>query len=119
MVNNMADGYKIITEIDPHSIVSEQYRKLRTSIDFSSFNKDLKVINLTSTVPKEGKTITALNVAMVYAQSKQKTLIIDLDLRKPKIHRSFSISNQGGVSDYIINEHSIKNNIHKVNECQK
>jgi len=108
--------YKVITKLEPHSTVSEQYRKLRTSIDYSSLDKELKVINLTSTFPKEGKTATALNVATVYAQTKQKTLILDLDLRKPKIHRSFGLSNTGGVSDYILNEHAISKNIQHVDE---
>ena len=107
-------GYKVITNVEPHSSVSEQYRKLRTSIDFSSFNKEIKVINLTSTYPGEGKTVTCLNLATVYAQTKKKVLLIDMDLRKPKIHRAFNLPNNGGVSDYVKNDHSVKNNIDKI-----
>ena len=110
------NGYKVITNTDPHSVVSEQYRKLRTSIDFSSFNKKLKVINLTSAFPGEGKTVTALNLATVYAQTKKKVLIIDMDLRKPKIHRAFKLPNKGGVSDYVMNDHSIINNIDHITD---
>lgn len=109
-------NYKVITTIDPHSSISEQYRKLRTSIDYSSFDQELKVLNLTSTFPNEGKTITCINLATVYAQTKQKVLLLDLDLRKPKIHRAFGLSNKGGVSDYITNEHSIEKNIHHIDE---
>lgn len=111
----MAD-YKVVTEQDPHSSISEQYRKLRTSIDYSNLDKDLKVINLTSTYPKEGKTITCLNLATVYSQTNQKTLIIDMDLRKPKIHRAFNLPNKGGVSGYVTNQHAIKEGIIKVND---
>ena len=73
-------NYRVITNEDPHSVVSEQYRKLRTSIDFSSFNKKLQVINLTSTFPGEGKTVTCINLATVYAQTKKKVLLIDMHL---------------------------------------
>ena len=108
--------YKIISKLEPHSSISEQYRKLRTSIDFSSFNKDLKVINLTSAFPGEGKTVTCINLATVYAQSKQKTLMIDMDLRKPKIHRAFGLSNKGGLSDFITTNLAIEKNIHKIDK---
>ena len=108
--------YKVITNTEPHSAISEQYRKLRTAIDFSTFNKELKIISLTSASPGEGKTVTCINLATVYAQTKQKTLLIDMDLRKPKIHRAFSLSNKGGISDFITNTHSIDKNINKIND---
>ncbi len=108
--------YNVITKNDPHSSISEQYRKVRSSIDFSNLDKDYKVVNLTSTFPGEGKTVTALNLATVYAQTKQKTLVIDMDLRKPKIHRAFKVPNKGGVSDYVTNEHSISEGIERVDD---
>ena len=108
--------YKAITKLEPRSIVSEQYRKLRTSIDYSTFNKELKVINITSTFPNEGKTITGINLATVYAQSNLKTLLIDMDLRKPKIHRSFGLSNSNGISDYITEGNLVDQYIDKVDE---
>lgn len=109
-------NYSVITNEDPHSAVSEQYRKIRTSIDFSSIDNELKVINLTSTYPGEGKTVTAINLATVYAQTKQKTLLIDMDLRKPKIHRAFKLKNQGGVCEYVKNDHKINEDIVEVND---
>jgi len=110
----MSNDYKVITNIDPHSVASEQYRKLRTSIDFSSSNNKMQVINLTSTFPGEGKTVTCLNLATVYAQTKKKVLVIDMDLRKPKIHKVFNLSNKGGVSDYVMNNHTISKSIDKI-----
>jgi capsular exopolysaccharide synthesis family protein len=109
-------NYSVITNEEPHSAISEQYRKVRTAIDFSNLDKELKVLNLTSTYPGEGKTVTAINLATVYSQTKQKTLIIDLDLRKPKIHRAFKMKNDGGVCDYVQNDHHIKEGIEQVNE---
>lgn len=101
------ENLKIITNQHPHSLVSEQYRKLRTNIDFLNTDKKMTVINITSTYPEEGKTLTCANLANVYAQRKQKTLIIDMDLRKPKIHRLFNVSNNTGLGDYILNDDPI------------
>ncbi len=108
--------YSVITNEEPHSSVSEQYRKIRTAIDYSSLDKEMKVINLTSTYPGEGKTVTALNIATVYAQTKQKTLVIDMDLRKPKNHRAFNLRNHGGVCEYVKNDHEISDDIVQVDE---
>jgi capsular exopolysaccharide synthesis family protein len=108
--------YKVITNEDPHNTVSEQYRKLRTNIDFSSIDKEYKVINLTSTIPGEGKTVTCLNLAEVYAQTSKKTLIIDLDLRKPKIHRAFKLPNQGGIKAYIMGDKTIEEVVEQVDK---
>ena len=108
--------YKAITKLEPRSIVSEKYRKLRTAIDYSTFNKELKVINITSAFPNEGKTVTGINLATVYAQSNLKTLIIDMDLRKPKIHRSIGLSNSNGISDYITEGNLVDQYIDKVDE---
>ena len=107
-------SYRVITREEPRSAVSEQYRKVRTSIDFSSLDKELKVINMTSANPSEGKTVTCINVATVYSQMEKKVLLIDMDLRKPKIHRAFDISNSGGVSGYIMDK-NLKNNVQEIN----
>jgi len=79
-------SYVPISDKEPHSIITEQYRKLRTNIELSNFNQEIKSIALTSTMAMEGKTVTSINLATVYAQSGMKTLLIDMDLRKPKIH---------------------------------
>lgn len=103
---NQMGSYVPISQKEPHSIITEQYRKLRTNIELSSFNKEIKVIALTSTLAMEGKTVTSINLATVYAQSGMKTLLIDMDLRKPKIHRGFKKINQIGLSDMIM--HGLK-----------
>jgi len=106
--------YQPITQADPHSIVSEQYRKLRTNIDLSDFNKEVKSMAITSSFKEEGKTLTCINLATVYAQSEQKTLLIDMDLRKPKIHRGFKLSNEKGLSNIIKDKLSKEEAIHQV-----
>lgn len=108
-------SYIPITQIEPSSIVSEQYRKLRTNIELSNFNDEIKVIGLTSTFAKEGKTVTSINLATVYAQSELKTLLIDMDLRSPKVHRGFKLVNDIGLSDIIAKHLDPKEVIHKIN----
>lgn len=108
-------NYIPISEKEPQSIITEQYRKLRTNIELSSFNEEIKVIGLTSTMAMEGKTVTSINLATVYAQSHKKTLLIDMDLRKPKIHRGFKVINQIGLSDMITHHLSIDQAVQIIN----
>lgn len=109
-------SYIPISTKEPHSIITEQYRKLRTNIELSNFNQDLKTIALTSTFAMEGKTITSINLATVYAQSGKKTLLIDMDLRKPKIHRGFRKINQIGLSDMILHNLTIEEAVQEVGD---
>lgn len=106
-------SYRIVTKEEPRSVISEQYRKLRTSIDFSNLDKEIKVMNLTSTFPGEGKTVTAINIATVYAQTGKKVLVVDMDLRKPKIHRAFHLTNKGGIGGFLEEGGDITSKIQK------
>jgi len=108
--------YKVISNDDPHSTISEQYRKLRTNIDFSSIDKKIKVINFTSAFPGEGKTLTCLNLATVYSQTKKKTLLIDMDLRRPKIHRAYKVANKNGINECVLETCNIDDNIVKIDD---
>ena len=88
----------------PQSVVSESYRGLRTSLQFVFKNKDIKgskIILVTSSVSGEGKTFNAINLASVMALSGKKTILIGLDLRKPKIHLNFDINKDIGVSNFL------------------
>ena len=109
-------SYIPISTKEPHSIITEQYRKLRTNIELSNFNHDMKTIALTSTFAMEGKTVTSINLATVYAQSGKKTLLIDMDLRKPKIHRGFKKINQIGLSDMILHNLTVEEAVQVVND---
>lgn len=91
----------IITDINPKSPISEAYRTLRTNIDFSSIDEQLKVIMLTSAGPGEGKSTTATNLAVAFAQSDRKVLIIDADLRKPTMHHTFMTTNRWGLTNIL------------------
>lgn len=94
----------IITVKNPKSPVSEAYRILRTNIQFSSPDKKIQSILITSSGPSEGKTTTSVNLAVTMAQSGNKTILIDCDQRKPKVHKLISITNQIGLSNLLIGE---------------
>ena len=92
----------LIVEKQPKSIPAESYRSLRTNIQYSSFDKEVKRILVTSSEPGEGKSTTAGNLALAFSQDEKKVLLIDCDLRKPSIHKKFRISNNIGLSDVVI-----------------
>ena len=95
-------NFEFIVAQKPDSIPSEAFRALRTRVQFSKIGKDaLKTILITSPAPNEGKTTIAINLAGTFAQSNKKTLIIDSDLRKPRIHSVFKESRSPGLIDYL------------------
>lgn len=106
----------LIVEREPKSIAAEAYRTLRTNIQYSSFDKELKTIIVTSSEPSEGKTVTSGNLALAMAQSDKKVLLIDCDLRRPNIHKKFNISNEIGLSNYLVGEASLEKVLIKYNE---
>lgn len=94
--------------IKPRSSVSEAYRATRTSIYFSSTSKSAKTILITSVEPKEGKTTTASNLALVMAQSGDRVLLVDADLRKPMVHDVFGLANESGLTEVLADEASVE-----------
>lgn len=100
----------LITLMDQGSPVSEQYRTIRTNIQFaSSADQEIKSIVITSSGPGEGKSTTSANLAVVFANSGQKVLLIDADLRKPTIHKTFNLLNNEGFSNLISTQENISN----------
>ena len=83
---------------DSSSITSEAYRMVRTNLDYL----DLKVINFTSTSVGEGKSETIVNVATSFAMIGKKVLLIDCDLRKPKVHKNFNLNRAMGLTDILV-----------------
>lgn len=104
-----------IVERDPKSIAAETYRTLRTNIQYSSFDKQYRVILITSSEPGEGKSTTAGNLALCLAQGDKKVILIDCDLRKPSLHKKFKVSNLVGLSDVIIGKEDLASAINKHN----
>lgn len=104
---------KLITVRDPKSPISEAFRTLRTNIQYSSFDKKVQVICITSSGMGEGKSTTASNLAVVMAESGKKTLIIDCDQRKSSLHKIFGLSNAVGISNLLVGEVSFAEAVQK------
>lgn len=94
-------NYRIITQEKPTSIAAESYRRVKVSLEFAEVDHNIQVIQVLSAIQGEGKTTTLLNVAATYAEDNKKVLVVDLDFRRPKLHRSFHVENKDGVSDYL------------------
>lgn len=95
----------------PHSISAESYKSIRTSLKYSSVDKTIKTIVITSSVPGEGKSTIAGNLALCLSESGNKVLIIDCDLRRPSLHKKFRISNLKGITDCLIDKDNLKESI--------
>jgi capsular exopolysaccharide synthesis family protein len=103
----------LITHIWPKSPISEAYRVLRTNLQFTGLDTPVKVIVVTSSGPSEGKTTTIANMAITFAQSGVKVLVIDGDLRKPKVNKLFRISNKFGFTNALTQPQNLSDFIQK------
>ncbi|WP_039043093.1 CpsD/CapB family tyrosine-protein kinase [Sporosarcina sp. ZBG7A] len=103
---------KLITVDNTKSIISEQYRTIRTNIHFSTADSELQSILLTSSSPSEGKSTSAANIAVVFAQEGRKVLLIDADMRKPTMHHTFHLNNGTGLSSVLTRQSVVADVIH-------
>jgi len=91
----------------PKSQAAECVRFIRTNLLFMSSEKPLHTIVVTSAMPRDGKTTTAISLAMTFAQAGARTLIVDTDMRRPRIHRSFGIPSVQGLSSVLLGQHTL------------
>ena len=96
--DTMDNGAKLITAANPKNPVSEQFRTIRTNIHFMSVDKPLRRIAFTSSSVSEGKSTVTANMAITWAQDGKKVLLIDADLRRSTLHRTFELPNNRGLT---------------------
>ena len=87
---------------DPHSPAAEAYRTLRTNIQFSSLDKPIRTLLVTSARPDEGKSLAVANLAVTFAQMGSTVALIDADLRRPALHNIFGVPNNEGLTGFIL-----------------
>ncbi|MCG8398365.1 CpsD/CapB family tyrosine-protein kinase [Bacillus atrophaeus] len=104
-------GLAQISVLQNKSLVAEQYRTIRTNIAFSSVQTNLRSILVTSSVPGEGKSFSAANLAAVFAQQEKKVLLVDADLRKPTIHETFQLENVTGLTNVLVGTCSLSETV--------
>lgn len=95
---------ELLAQKYPKSVVSESIKTLRTNLQFSSVDEDIKTILITSSIPREGKSFISANLAISFAQTDKKVLIVDCDMRKGRQHRIFKLSNSKGLSNLLIDD---------------
>lgn len=105
---SQTQAVSLITLIDPSSPISEQYRTIRTNIQFaSSTDRQIKTIVVTSSGPGEGKSTTSANLAVVFAKSGQRVLLVDSDMRNPTVYKTFNLMNATGLSTVLSTSTSV------------
>ena len=92
---------ELVAHKDPKSPVSETFRTLRTNIQFMNTNKRLKTLLVTSTMPGEGKSWVASNLAVTFAQAGRRVILIDADMRKGRVYSIFGVTPRPGLSNYL------------------
>lgn len=105
---------RLVVRDTPRSPIGEAYRMLRANLKFISADKELKVIVVTSSVPREGKSTVSANLAVAMAQMEHKILLVDGDLHRPVQHHIWNLANSEGLSNVIIGQTEIKKAVNKV-----
>ena len=93
-----APMYQLAAILYPRSGATESYRALRTNVEFASVDAPIRTLLVTSALPGEGKTVTAANLAVVFAQAGRRVILVDADLRQPGVGRIFNLSNDRGLT---------------------
>lgn len=97
----------LVSILSPKSIVAEQFRMVRTNLEFSIVDKDLKSFLVTSLAPSSGKSTISANLATTFAAQGKKVLLVDTDMRKPTIHKIFKLRNNEGLSTLITSKDAV------------
>ena len=109
---------ELIVNNRPTSPISESYRSIRTHIEFANVDNDFKSIMFTSSIAGEGKTTSLCNIAKTLVDNGHSVIILDCDMRKPRIHKFFSLSNINGLSELLLSKDGYESYIQRVDELK-
>lgn len=98
---SMKEGVGLITLTDPTSVIAEQFRTIRTNIQFSSIDQKLRSVIFTSAGPLQGKSTVSANVAVTWADQGVDVLLVDADMRRPTVHQTFQVPNKKGLTSLL------------------
>lgn len=107
---------EIISLVNPKSPVTEAYRTLLTNIEYSSIDHEIKTIAITSSAPSEGKSVTSTNLAVAYSETGKRVLLVDCDLRKPRLHKVFEVSNLNGFTSVLASKSDLESTVKTVKD---
>jgi capsular exopolysaccharide synthesis family protein len=106
------DGRLDAETLDERSALSEAFRTLRTALAFSGRKKSLRSLAITSAAPSEGKSLVAINLAVAFARSGKRVLLVDADLRRPRLHKAFGLQPSEGFSSVLIGSRQLGEVVH-------
>ncbi len=106
---------KVVVTLNPKSKISESFRGIRANIQFIASGDQCKVVATTSTIPGEGKTFVNINLAAIHSVLDKKVVLLDLDMRKPRLGKIFGIQSNVGMSTLLINQSTLDDTIHQTN----
>jgi tyrosine-protein kinase Etk/Wzc len=116
LVDNKNKGDEFIVSVKPNSNASESFKALRTRIQYARVDEEpIKTVLITSSLPSEGKTIVSLNLAGSFAQAGHNTLLLDCDLRKPRVHNLFQSEKSPGLTDLLFSKGTVDSLVRKSN----
>lgn len=109
--SNRSVGRKLVVRTNPQSITTEQYRTIRTNINFSMPGPDTQTILFTSAAKEEGKSTTSCNMAIVFAEAGKRVLLVDADMRRPTLHHTFQQTNKVGLSNLLLKKGRLQDSV--------
>ncbi|MCP3029207.1 CpsD/CapB family tyrosine-protein kinase [Halobacillus sp. A5] len=112
MILNKDKKNRLVTHFFPESIISEQFRTIRTNIQFLTENRNQRLFLVTSPGKKEGKSTSIANLAVSMAQQKHKVLLIDTNFRTPMVHQLFKVSNKEGLIEILTGRSTFEHTVY-------
>ena len=107
--NKTSNGIsQMLVHLHPKSMISEAFRNIRSNLEFYPIKDKARIITTSSTIAGEGKTFLALNIGAIYAMSGKKVIVLDFDLRKPRLHECYQVDNLKGITSILLGKHSFQ-----------